>query len=240
MFKKLKVAGVDLSQYGIVISGDGAFNAAERDVEVISVAGRNGDLTIDNGRYHNIEVRYPVSIAHNFHENAAKLRAFLGSLRGYQRIEDGYSPLTYRLGCFRGTVEYVVGPMCRTGQATLKFDCKPQRYLAAGEFAYEYCESSWIVNPTQEIALPLITVYGSGPGDLSISGNTVQILALEDQITLDSETLNAYRQVGDSPAENRNGNICAPEFPALTPGVNHFSWNGGIERIRIVPRWWTL
>lgn len=240
MFKKLTVAGVDLSRYGVVISGDGAFDSAERDIETISVEGRNGDLTFDRGRYHNIEVRYPVSIAHKFPENAAGLRAFLGSLRGYQRIEDGYSPHTFRLGCFRGPVEYAVGPLCRTGQATLKFDCKPQRYLTAGEAAFEYCKSSWIVNPTPEIALPLVTVYGSGPGEFSIGGTTVQILSLDDQITLDCEIMNAYRQVGDSPAENRNSAIYAPEFPVLSPGANTISWTGDIERIRITPRWWTL
>lgn len=37
--------------FGLYISGSGAFNAPERDIETVEVPGRNGSLIIDNGRY---------------------------------------------------------------------------------------------------------------------------------------------------------------------------------------------
>ena len=240
MRKKLYVAGTDLSAFGIVASGESVYDFPERDVKIVSIPGRNGDLIIDQGRYLNIPVNYPISIARNFPENAEAFRAFLGTLRGYNRIVDGYHPDHYRLGCFTGPVEYAVGTLCRHGEAVLKFTCKPQRFLISGESAQTFRSAGKISNPTAEIALPLITVYGSGAGKVTVGGITVEILELTDQITLDCESMNAYRQVGDAAAENKNGSIHAPDFPALQPGDNAVSWTGGISRVEITPRWWTL
>lgn len=240
MFKKLYIDGTDLSEFGVVISGEGTYNSAQRDVEVFSVEGRNGDLVVDKGRYHNVTVKYPISIARKFPENAAALRAFLGSLRGYKRIEDDYHPDYYRLGYFTGPVEYAVGHLSRFGEATLKFNCKPQRFLIDGETAVSFQEPSHLINHTNEIALPLITVYGTGPGEVTVGGVTVDILALEDQIALDCEIQSAYRKMGDAPPENKNGAVAAPTFPSLNPGINAISWTGEITKVEIIPRWWTL
>ena len=240
MLKKLAINGTDLSAFGIVPSGEGLYNVAERDQEIFSVDGRNGDLIIDKGRYRNVLVKYPVSIARDFQANAAALRHFLGSLRGYVRIEDEYHPYAFRIGCLVGSIDFAVGHLHRFGEATLTFNCKPQRFLIAGEIPYEFQNPSRISNHTNEIALPLITVYGNGAGEVSVGGVTVSILSLEDQITLDCENQNAYRQVGDAPPENKNGEIFAPVFPSLNPGNNNVSWTGGITSVEIIPRWWTL
>ena len=234
---------VTSERLGIILTEPPQMVVAEREVENIGIPGRSGDLTIDKGRYRNVRIPYRCAIIPKEGEELRQaITCALPMIRkstGYARLENSFHESTYRLARIVNgvTVDSLVE---KAGRFTLEFDCKPQRYLKSGDFAFEFCEASWIVNPTQEIAQPLITVYGSGPGELSIGGTTVQILALQDQITLDSEIMNAYRQVGDSPAESRNSDIYAPEFPTLAPGVNHFSWSGGIERIRIVPRWWTL
>ena len=204
MRKKLVIAGKDLSEFGVVINGDGAYNSAERDLEIISVEGRNGDLIVDKGRYRNVTVPYPISIARNFRDNAAGLRAFLGGLRGYQRIEDSYHPNHFRMGYFTGPVDYAVGHLCRYGEATLKFICKPQRFLISGEMVHIFRAPSKLYNATCEIAKPLITIYGYGTGTLTVGSITVDILALEDHVTLDCESMNAYRKADGGAVENRN------------------------------------
>ena len=79
----LYFAGRDSREFGIYISGSGTFNAPERDIEFVSVPGRSGDLTIDNGRFLNVTGTYPAFIHQNFAENAAKARLWLQSLTGY-------------------------------------------------------------------------------------------------------------------------------------------------------------
>ena len=48
------------STYGIYISGEGVWNAPERDAEVIEIPGRNGAFIRDYGNFKNIQVTYRV------------------------------------------------------------------------------------------------------------------------------------------------------------------------------------
>ncbi|MBR5931241.1 MAG: hypothetical protein IKZ95_04355, partial [Lachnospiraceae bacterium] len=54
--------GQDSRNYGIYISGSGVFGAPERDGSKVSIPGRNGEMFLDNGRYKNIEIKYPAFI----------------------------------------------------------------------------------------------------------------------------------------------------------------------------------
>ena len=69
--------GISSADYGVYISGSGTFNAPARDESSVVVPGRNGELTIDNGRYNNISVEYPAFIYRGFNMNVDGLRNFL-------------------------------------------------------------------------------------------------------------------------------------------------------------------
>ena len=56
--------------YGLYITGSGAFNAPERDVETVEVPGRNGNLIIDRGRFKNVVQSYKAFIHKDFAQNA--------------------------------------------------------------------------------------------------------------------------------------------------------------------------
>ncbi len=228
------------TDFGLVTSGSGTFNAPEREVEFISVAGRNGDLTIDRGRYKNITVSYPVSICKDFERNAAEARAWLLSQVGYKRLEDDYNPDSFRLAVFAGPVDFDVKFRCRAAEATLKFNCKPQRFLYSGERKSTFYGTGKLYNPTKENALPIINVYGTGAGLVTVGSASIDIIEMTDQLILDCETQNAYRAVGDGAAENKNNAIYALDFPQLCPGENVISFSGGVTKVEITPRWWTI
>lgn len=228
------------ADFGLIASGSGTFNSPQRDVDTISIPGRNGDLIIDNGRYKNISVFYPVFICHDFAERVQEARNWLLSKDGYKRLEDDYDPYHYRMAAFNGPVDFDMKFLNRIGEATLKFDCKPQRFLKLGEHPVRLSSGATLHNPTAFAALPLITVYGSAAGDLIIGDVTVQIKELTDQITLDCELQDAYRHVGDGAPENKNSSIYAPSFPTLVAGNNKIIFSGGITGVTITPRWWEL
>ena len=228
------------ADFGMIISGSGTFNAPQRDVDIVSILGRNGDLIIDNGRYLNTTVTYPVSILRDFSRRALSARSWLLSKSGYKRLEDDYHPDHFRLATFLGPLDFDAKLLNRVGETTLKFNCKPQRFLKQGEYSVNVVSGQSIHNPTAFVALPSITVYGSGAGDLIIGGLTVQIKELKDQITLDCELQDAYRHVGDGAPENKNRCIYAPKFPVLQPGNNKIVYSGGITGVKIIPRWWEL
>lgn len=205
------------------------------------IPGRNGALHSDEGCFENYTQPYECY----FHgealapEVAHRIKAWLSSGGGYMRLEDAYDPDYYRLATFAGPMD-IENILNQYGRCTVNFDCAPQSFLKSGETPNVYEFAGIISNPTQFDALPLITVYGTAAGEVSVAGVTVEIKEIEDQITLDCDLQNAYRQVADSGMENCNSKIYAPVFPKLLPGNNGISFTGGITKVEIIPRWWTL
>lgn len=176
MYKGLVFDGVDSRDYGVYITGEAVYNAPARDVEFISIPGRNGAYALDHGRYENIEVRYPAglfaSTEADFTQGISDFRNALCSRRGYCRLEDEYNPNEYRMAVYRAGLE--VSPAnLQAGEFEIVFDCKPQRYLASGEVPIPGTSSLTVTNPTLYEAAPLIKAVGYG--DITINGEAVTI-----------------------------------------------------------------
>ena len=205
--------------------------------EVQTMPGRNGELLLAENAYNNYTQPYDVYLSAErigLPRAARAVAAWLCAPTGYQRLEDSYEPDVFRLAYFSGPLD-ISNVLNRFGRATLEFNCKPQRWLKEGEQTVTLTQSGAVLyNPGME-ALPLITVYGTGPGTLTAGGRTVQIKSLDGSLTLDSEIQDAYKGT-----LNKNSTISAPEFPALPPGESAVAWTGGIQRVEIVPRWWVL
>ena len=239
MLHNLIFAGKQSKDYGLFISGGGTYNAPERDVTAVSVPGRNGDLILDNGRWHNISVSYPAFIVHNFNENAETIRAWIAGAIGYQQLEDDYHPDFYRLARYSGNIDWDMAALNIAGQTTLTFDCKPQRFLKLGETPIKI-ESATTLTNNWQTSLPLITIWGEGAAGITINGETVQISNIPTNIVLDCDLQNAYSVSG---LQNLNNLITLPpsgNFLSLIHGDNEISFSGGVTRVEIIPRWWTL
>lgn len=222
-----------LADFGLYISGHGTFNAPARKVSYVSVPGRNGNLTLDEGCYENTEVTYVSFIPEGMKLNTQGLRNFLMQKAGYRRLEDTYHPDEYRLGRYVQGLE--VEPSEKHVAATfpLVFDCKPQRYLKDGEHAIEVSTGAVLHNPEDMIALPLIRVYGAGSFNINGYAGTVSSGAAYTDI--DCETQEAY--MGTT---SRNSALSLTSgFPKLTPGDNSITFSS-FTKVEITPRWWRL
>ena len=130
----MTIGGVNLDEFNCHLLMPGISGAPERDVNIISVPGRNGDLVIDNGRFKNKTVKYKCVIDGNDAQyDFEKLMAWLKSLNGYQRIEECYHPGIYRMGMFDAAVDPDATQNTAQVAFTLTANCKPQRYLMDGE-----------------------------------------------------------------------------------------------------------
>lgn len=169
---------VNLATYGVFVTGSGAYNAPERDVELVEIPGRNGDYALDRGRFKNIEVTYPASIATDdpttFASNMSTVRNILASRKGYVRIQDDYNPNEYRMGMYVSGLEVTpVGGNNVGGSFDMKFNCKPQRFLKSGETETAVANNGTISNPTQFESKPLLAAFGYG--QISVNGYTITI-----------------------------------------------------------------
>ena len=237
--RRFSFNGRSSTEFGMIASGEGVHNAPERDLERISIAGRNGDLIRDNGRFKNIPISYPVAIFKDFSKHADAAKAWLLSDSKYHQLSDGYYPDYFRLAVFSGPIDFDMQLLNRIGQTTLNFDCKPQRFLFSGLETISFLTPGELQND-YFTALPIIKVYGAGDGTVAVGDRVVRIIGQTDTIILDCDLLNAYHETAEGTKENRNNHISAPVFPELLPGVNIIGWTGGVERMEIIPRWWTL
>lgn len=133
MVHSLIFGGVNSADFNVYISGGGTFSAPERNVERVSVPGRNGDLIIDNGKWNNISVTYPAFIPSGFEQNIEGFRAAMCRKTGYQRLEDTYHPDEYRMGMLTAGIDPSTKYMNKSASMDLTFNCKPQRFLKIGD-----------------------------------------------------------------------------------------------------------
>lgn len=233
--------GRSSADYGIFVETPPDHSWPEKDYDIVHVPGRNGDLLFDNGSYKNVSREYEIAVGSRtlrLHEQIDGIFSWLHSASGYARLEDSYEPEHFRLASYReeNNLENILN---HAGRATIKFDCKPQRFLKSGEQAVTFTGAGTIVNPTEFESLPIIKITkNSSSGVLNINGHTLSIAAdSSTSLVIDSEIQNAY-----SGTLNKNNIVTlnTGSFPILGPGSNPVSFSGGITKLEVTPRWWTL
>lgn len=127
--------GINTEDFGIIISGGGTFATPERDVMAIEVPGRNGEIQFDNGRFKNIQIVYSAGISKGFETKFLPFMRLMKSAPVYSVLTDDYHPDEYRLATFAADLVPDVGTILRSGHFDLVFNCKPQRFLKAGDIA---------------------------------------------------------------------------------------------------------
>lgn len=168
--------GENSRTYGVYITEPAVFDAPERDAELITIPGRNGQLIQDNGRWENIQVTYhcalPTNSEADFIQGVQDFRNMLASNIGYQRLEDEINTDEYRMGAFvSGLGVETINKSA--GTFDVVFTCQPQRYLTSGETAVEITSGDTITNPTAYEARPTLQVWGYG--NISIGGQNLSI-----------------------------------------------------------------
>lgn len=170
--------GVNSADFGIYISGEGVFNAPKRDVEMITIPGRNGEFALDQGRFENITVTYPAfnfepNDYDTFAQNLSDFRNAICSQKGYQRLTDTFHPDEYRMAAYIDGLEIKPVKYNTASQFNITFNCKPQRFLTSGETAISVTSGETLLNPTLFESHPMLEV--TGYGSVGINGETVTV-----------------------------------------------------------------
>lgn len=207
----------------------------EKIYEKVEVAGRNGTILYDTGRWSDVEVEYSFIIRENVRENVVALRNALLAKSGYKRLMDSYNYDEIYEAYYNGSMTVMYSRGDTMAKGTLTFMRRPERFLASGDKAITITDSSATVrNPTSFDAKPLIRVVGTGT--FTIGGNTVTISSNSTYIDIDSERQDCY-----CGTDNKNGAVAfsTGEFPVFVPGNNTIT-KSGITSLTITPRWWRL
>ena len=220
---------ISSSTHGLIISEKDIYSAPARDMEFVSVPGRNGDVLIDHGRFENINVAYTVGCK-DIKNKAKAIKSWLCK-SGYFRLTDSYQPDYFRMAAFASKLD-ISELINNVGQANLIFNCKPFMYSFAGQNKTTLTSSGTITNPESYDSQPYIKITGSGSVTLTINSKAYLINSISSYIELDSELMSAYK--GSTLCNDKIG---FTEFPVLKPGSNSVSWTGSVTKVEIVPRW---
>jgi len=230
-------AGRSSRDFGILVDkAVGIWDSPDRDCSSVEIPGRNGELTIDNGRWKNVPGRYECGIGVNFQTHFEDFRAFFAKIRGYNRLEDSWHSEEFRLARPSGNLSAELFKNGLTGEFAVEFSVMPQRFLKSGENSRSLSTgTNTIYNPTQYDAAPVLTVTGSGT--IQIGSESMIVSTHSGQMVIDLETGDAYSATGHvnyNQFLTYSGNI-----PSLVPGNNNIVIPSGMTAT-IKPKWWTL
>jgi phage-related protein len=152
---------------------------------------------IDKGYYENILIKYDVvvqaSTQQEFREAVSDYRNAIVSQLGYQRLTDKYHPEEYRLAMYDSGFDENPSFHGSNAVFTLKFNCKPQRFLIDGEDEVAITSGDTLTNPTLYEAHPLIVAEGTGGiniGDqfIQLSQGTLEDVTLAQEASASNKT----------------------------------------------------
>lgn len=219
--------GVDSREMGVIVTAMPETVRAERRIESITVAGRNGSLHTDEGVYESYDRTMECALI-----KRAKLDEVAAWLVGSGEMTFSTEPdKVYRVMIAN---KISIAQMMRVFQKfQVILDTQPFKYSvnAAGD-ALELTAPTTIRNSGTVYSEPIITVYGSGDITLTINGADFPLYGVQESITIDSEMMEVFKE-----GTNQNGKYGGAEFPRFVVGKNEISWTGNVSKIKIQPRW---
>lgn len=219
--------GKDSRDFGILISAAPEKVRAERRVEQVTIPGRNGELTMDEGTY----APYVLSVECGT-RGSENLDEILAWLNGAGELILCTEPdKVFRASIYNKIS--VADMIYLYNSFLLQFRVQPFKYSvnAAGD-ALELTAPTTIRNSGTVYSEPIITVFGSGDITLNINGNSYPLRNVDGNITIDSEMMEVFK--GNT---NQNSKYGGAEFPSFEVGKNEIRWTGNVSKIKIQPRW---
>lgn len=227
--------GINSQDYGVWIKGSGVYNAPARRYSSITIPGRNGTLTIDEGVFEEVEHNYPAFIPENFTVNIRAFRNALLSRAGYKRMTDSYHPDEYYRAKFMDGLEVTPAPRAIGGEFELRFRRDPRRFLVCGDITQTVINGGYIENPTAFPSKPLIRV--TGYGQLYVGADRIDISQQYAYVDIDCEMMDCYHGTDNA---NPYVSFQYNDFPTLGPGRTGITYSGNITKIEITPHWWRI
>ncbi len=153
--------GVASNTLGITVRKVPGLNRPQRKHDSYSVPGRNGNIVVMQDAFEEYEQEYEIFTLDNAQADAREIVDWLYQ-DGYCKLTDDWEPGYYRLAYFVGPLD-VETILEEAAVCTIKFRCRPERYLVGQEKGpYYNIGSTTVLNPTNHDAHPFIRLYGSG------------------------------------------------------------------------------
>ena len=219
------------TDYGIVISARTSIPSPVRRVTTLEVPGRNSELRFDENTYGDITITVECGLKDNI-SLADKVDAIKGWLLGADE-----SDLVFDFQLDRKYIAQVVNTIDFSqvfkifSRFIIVFRCRPFKY-AISNIVTTLNSPGPITNLGTIYSEPIIRVYGTGDGILTIGTHVITLTGISGSIIIDSSIQDCYAVDGSNLNNKMSG-----DFPMINVGINTITWTGSITKAVITPNW---
>lgn len=240
----LSFRNFDSRDHNVYVRKKNVFDVSGKDLQFVTVPGRDGDIIINQSGSKNLTIKYGLSIFSSQFSEISENENFFYAMQdmkrklvedgGYYNLYDSYTPNYYRKACLTKGLS-IEQPHWSVGKFDLEFSCKPYLYRIDGDTTQMITtKNTSIYNSEIYDSLPYIKITGSGDLSLVINGSYYDFTNVSGYVECDSEMMNVYKGT-----VNKNSDFLTSGFPKLSSGNNVISWTGTVTQIEIKPRWRT-
>ena len=220
---------VRCTEYGIHVLEQPVLTLPNERATFVAVPGRSGSLTVLEGDdvYDDL-----VLTAQCMVENLERYEEIAAYLRGGGRVTFANRPEGYYEARIVNQIPFEKILRGNPHRAfAVNFRCKPFWYADSAPMITVTRSGTFVTNPGNVYAEPVITVYGSGSITFMVGMTIVELEGIPGSITLDSQLQEAYSGVTGL------NSAMSGDFPILQPGANAISWTGSVSRVVVEPHW---
>ena len=227
-------------ELGIRIKSKNIYSSPKRDLSLVSVPGRDGELINSNKRYGNATVTYTCFLpAKSIEELNTKIRnvkkMLFADADSYHELTDSYDPEFMRYAVFNSKLD-ITDQLNKIGSFTVTFSALPFKYLIGGLEIREINSGDVIYNPYPFDAKPYFKITGNGNLEVTISnskGTSIyRFNNVVGYVECDSELMNVFKGT-----VLKNSDFEADNFPVFLYGENLITFSGAISKFELIPRW---
>lgn len=213
----------------------------KRKISLRSIAGRSGDLIVDDEAYENGTIELTAAVKGRNQEEQEQNRTNIGlafDTGVYQTFVPYWdSKYEYQVVTISGPDFYGTRFLGFSDPYDVQLSFKPFKKLRNVK-TITLTSSGTVTNPLKYDALPYIKITANGDVTLTVNGKNIVLKNIVDFIELDSEIEECYK-LKNNVMTDENSKMYSIDFPVFKTGNNTISWSGDVTKIEIEPRWRT-
>lgn len=205
------------------------FASTTRDIELVTVPGRDGDLIVDNGRYNSVVRKFPCRLLIpdnvNLEDAMSKIHQWLIVDAGsHDLLLDDEPDFIYRAMVDNAITTNRI--LSQLGKVVISFRLHPVKYLRSALIERQISSGTNITNPFGIEAKPVLRILGNGNITINIGDRALILQGIAGGCIVNSETQTITSLDGRITLFDR---MFSP-FPVLRTGNNQVTFSGeGIQ-----------
>ena len=215
------------------------FTSPTRDVNVIQIPGRDGDIIMNNGRYESVIRTVPCRLETPEDINVEQV---INDINNWLIDEENDHELSwendpdfkYLARIDNGVISQRF--LSRFGHATINFRLQPIKYLRDSLIEQAVPTGTNLVNPFNIDANPVIRIIGSGDITIIFDEKPLVLTDINEGCVIDSEK----HMITSLDGRVMLFKSMRSPFPVLKPRNNQITFSRSDIQVFITPRWGTL